>query len=386
MGIVSEKTKNIPKSMIREMFAMQAGLDDVVSFTLGEPDFDTPQHIIDAVIASLKRGETHYVANMGIPALRKEIAKSYQSRGYDYSEDEIIVSAGATNILLLAATAMLDIGDEVLIQDPAYANDRGIISQVGAVPVPVPVYEENGFMYDREGLEKALTAKTKAIILNSPSNPTRAVASKENLEMIAAFAKAHDLYIISDEIYRELLYADEPYESIAGLEGMKERTLVVDGFSKSYAMTGFRLGYAAGPRELIEAMTKLIENTVSCVNESIQWGGVAALQGSQECVKEMREQYIRRKNLIVEGLNAIPGITCAEPKGAFYAFANIKELGLSSRDFAMQLLQKKRVAVVPGKGFGDHGEGYIRLSYATKEELIQEGLRRIAEFVKEIKK
>lgn len=384
MSIVSEKTKSIPKSMIREMFAMQSGLDNIISFTLGEPDFDTPRHIIDAVIASLERGETHYVANMGIPALRKEIAKSYQERGFDYTEDEIIVSTGATNILLLAATAMLDVGDEVIIQDPAYANDRGIISQVGAVPVPVPVYEENGFMYDIEGLQNALTPKTKAIILNSPSNPTGAVASKENLEMLAGFAIEHDLYIISDEIYRELLYTDEPYISIAGLNGMKERTLVVDGFSKSHAMTGFRLGYAAGPKELIEAMTKLIENTVSCVNESIQWGGVAALRGDQACVKEMREQYINRRNIIVEGLNAIPGITCAEPKGAFYAFANIKALGLPSREFAMKLLQAKHVAVVPGKGFGDNGEGYIRLSYATKEENIKEGIRRIAEFVAEM--
>lgn len=380
MSFVSEKSKGTPRSVIREMFAMQTGLDNVVSFALGEPDFTAPKHVIDATVASFQRGETHYTPNAGIPALREAVAKSYQARGLDYQANEILIGAGAISVLCLACTAVLDIGDEVLLPDPGWANYKGLMMQVGAVPVPVKVYEKNGFMYDIDDLRAAITPRTKLILINSPSNPTGGVASAENLRQIADLAKEKNLYILTDEIYHELLWDDEPYTSIASFPGMKERTIVVDGFSKTYAMTGFRLGYAAAPEEIIVTMTKLLENVLSSVNEGVQWGGVAALEGSHQCVEEMKTQYRRRRKLVVSGLNAIPGVSCMSPKGAFYAFANIQGTGLTSRDFAIRLLQEKQVVVVPGTGFGEGGEGFVRLSYATGEDNIREGVRRIGEF------
>lgn len=384
MSIISKKSQEVPGSMIRSMFAMQTGMTDVVSFALGEPDFTAPKHIVEAVIASLNRGETHYTPNAGIPALREAVSRSYQARGLDYSPAEVMVGAGAISLLCLACTAVLDIGDEVLLPNPGWANYKGLMMQVGAVPVPVNCREENGFMYDVADLRAAITPKTKAILINSPSNPTGGVASAENLREISELAKEKDLVVITDEIYRELLWDDEPYTSIAGFPGMKERTIVVDGFSKTYAMTGLRLAYCAAPEEVIVVMTKLLENVLSSVNESIQWGGVAALTESQDCVEEMKAQYRRRRKLIVDGLNAIPGISCLPPKGAFYAFANITGTGLSSRDFAIRLLQEKHVVTVPGTGFGEGGEGYVRLSYATSEEAIREGLKRIREFAENL--
>lgn len=381
MSFVSEKSKKTPRSVIREMFAMQTGLTDVVSFALGEPDFTSPKHIIDATVASFQRGETHYTPNAGIPALREAVARSYQERGLDYKPEEILIGSGAISVLCLACTAILDIGDEVLLPDPGWANYNGLITQVGAVPVPVRVKEANGFMYDVEDLRAAITPKTKMILINSPSNPTGGVASAENLRQIADLVKEKDLYVLTDEIYHELLWSDEPYTSIASFPGMKERTLIVDGFSKKYAMTGFRLGYGAGPEEVIATMTKLLENVLSSVNEGIQWGGVAALTGDQSPVEEMKEQYRRRRQIIVEGLNAIDRISCLAPMGAFYAFPNISQTGLSSRDFAIRLLKEKHTVVVPGTGFGEGGEGFVRISYATSEENIREGLKRIAEFV-----
>ena len=284
----------------------------------------------------------------------------------------------------LACTASLDIGDEVLLPDPGWANYKGLMMQVGAVPVPVKVTEENGFMYNVDDLRAAITPKTKMILINSPANPTGGVASAENLRQIADLANEKNLYILADEIYRELLWDDEPYTSIASFPGMKDRTIVVDGFSKKYAMTGFRLAYSAAPEEMTATMTKLLENVLSSVNEGVQWGGVAALTGSQDYVEEMKRQYRRRREIIVNGLNAIDKLSCMEPKGAFYAFANISRTGLKSRDFAIRLLQEKHVVVVPGTGFGEGGEGFVRLSYATSEETIREGLKRINEFVESL--
>ena len=384
MSFISEKSKKIPGSMIREMFAMQDGMTDVISFALGEPDFTAPQHVIDATVASLQRGETHYTPNAGIPALRQAVSDLYKRRGLDYTSKEVLIGAGAISLLNLACTAMLDIGDEVLVPDPGWANYVGLMMQVGAVPVPVRMKEENGFMYDVADLKVALTPKTKMILLNSPSNPTGGVASEENLRQVAEFAKENDLYILADEIYRELLWDDEPYASIAGFPGMKERTVVVDGFSKTYAMTGMRLAWAVAPEEVIVVMTKLLENVLSSVNEGVQWGGVAALNGSQECVEEMKRQYRRRREIIVNGLNDMKGVSCLMPKGAFYAFPNISKLCLSSREFAMRLLKEKHVVVVPGTGFGEGGEGFVRLAYATSEENIREGLRRMKEFVESL--
>ena len=271
MSFISNKSQKTPHSVIREMFALQTGLDNVISFALGEPDFTAPQHVIDATVASLQRGETHYTPNAGIPALRQAVSDLYKRRGLDYKPSEVLIGAGAISMLNLACTAMLDIGDEVLVPDPGWANYVGLMMQVGAVPVPIRLKEENGFMYDVADLQAALTPKTKMILLNSPSNPTGGVASADNLRQIADFAKANDLYILTDEIYRELLWDDEPYTSIAGFPGMKERTVVVDGFSKTYAMTGMRLAWAVAPEEVIVVMTKLLENVLSSVNEGMQW-------------------------------------------------------------------------------------------------------------------
>ena len=384
MSFVSEKSKGMPRSVIREMFAMQTGLEDVVSFALGEPDFTTPKHIIDATIASFQRGETHYTPNTGIPALRKAVSETYAKRGLSYRPEEILIGAGGVSVLNLACGAILDVGDEVLIPDPGWPNYRGMILQWGAVPVPVAVREEDGFMYTAEALRRAITKKTKAIIINSPSNPTGGVASAETLGQIADLVKEQDLYVISDEIYHELVWSGEPYTSIAQFPGMKERTVVMDGFSKQYAMTGFRMGWGAAPQEVIVTMTKLLENMLSSVNEGVQWGGVAALTGDQSCVEEMKRVYLRRRELMVNGLNSIDKISCLMPRGAFYAFANISRTGLSSREFAVRLLQEKHTVVVPGTGFGQAGEGFIRLSYATSEEKILEGLKRMGEFVKSL--
>lgn len=384
MSFISNKSQKTPHSVIREMFALQTGLDNVISFALGEPDFTAPQHVIDATVASLQRGETHYTPNAGIPALRQAVSELYKRRGLDYKPSEVLIGAGAISMLNLACTAMLDIGDEVLVPDPGWANYVGLMMQVGAVPVPIHLKEENGFMYDVADLQAALTPKTKMILLNSPSNPTGGVASADNLRQIADFAKANDLYILTDEIYRELLWDEEPYTSIASFPGMKERTVVVDGFSKTYAMTGMRLAWAVAPEEVIVVMTKLLENVLSSVNEGMQWGGVAALNGSQECVEEMKRQYRRRREIIVEGLNDMKGVSCLMPKGAFYAFPNISKLGIPSREFAMRLLKEKHVVVVPGTGFGEGGEGFVRLAYATSEDNIREGLRRMKEFVESL--
>lgn len=384
MFFVSEKSRATPRSVIREMFALQTGLEDVISFALGEPDFAPPKHVVDAAIASLQRGETHYTPNAGIPALREAVSKEYHDRGLDYNPSEIIIGQGAISLLLLGCTAILDIGDEAIIPDPGWANYRGLVSQVGAKFVPVKVHEKNNFMYDIDDLQEAITPKTKLIFINSPSNPTGSVASRENLEKVANLVKEKDLYVLSDEIYRELLWDDEIYTSIASLPGMKERTLVIDGFSKKYAMTGLRVGYAAGPEELIVAMTKLLENVLSSVNEGMQWAGVAALTGSKDEVEEMKNQYQRRRKLIIDGLNSIDKISCLAPKGAFYAFPNISKTGLNSRDFAIRLLKETHTVVVPGTGFGEGGEGFVRLAYATSEANIEEGLRRISAFVRSL--
>lgn len=384
MSFVSEKSKGMPRSVIREMFAMQTGLEDVVSFALGEPDFTTPKHIIDATVASFQRGETHYTPNTGIPALRKAVSETYEKRGLSYWPEEILIGAGGVSVMNLACGAILDVGDEVLIPDPGWPNYRGMILQWGAVPVPVAVREEDGFMYTAEALRRAITKKTKAIIINSPSNPTGGVASAETLGQIADLVKEQDLYVISDEIYHELVWSGEPYTSIAQFPGMKERTVIMDGFSKQYAMTGFHLGWGAAPREVIVTMAKLLENMLSSVNEGVQWGGVAALTGDQSCVEEMKQVYLQRRELMINGLNSIDKISCLMPRGAFYAFANISRTGLSSREFAVRLLQDKHTVVVPGTGFGQAGEGFIRLSYATSEEKILEGLKRMGEFVKSL--
>lgn len=386
MKPLANRIASVPGSAIRRMVGKSYGLDNVISFAFGEPDFVTPQHIIDAGVEALKSGKTFYTPNAGIPALRDAIAASYAPRGMEYKRENVIVTVGGCEALLLSALTLLDPGDEVIISNPYWANYNGYVSEMYAKPVLVDVYEKNGFMFDPVDIEKAITPKTKAILMNFPSNPTGGLATKANLEGIAKVAIDHDLYVITDEMYRRLIYSDDEYTSMAQIPGMKERTIIVDGCSKAYAMTGWRIGFAVAPEEIIAGMTKMQENAVSCVFEPVQIAAIAAITGDQSCVDDMLKHYTTRRKLMLDGLNNMMHgkITCSEPNGAFYMFANISGTGLSSEEFANRLLDEKHVVTVPGTGFGSNGEGFIRLSYATSEENIKEGLKRIQEFVESL--
>lgn len=384
-NFMSEKSAATPRSVIREFVGMSYKYDKVLSFGFGQPDFVTPKHITDAAKASIDRGESFYAPNTGIIELREAISESYRSRGLDYGVDEMVVCVGAISALLLAMEAAVDIGDEVIISDPCYAAYEGLCVMIGAKPVRVKVCEENGFMFDSEAVKAAITPKTKVLLLNSPSNPTGGVATEENLKALAEICVENDIFCISDEIYRELIWNGQKYVSIASFPGMKERTILIDGFSKTYAMTGIRLGYAAGPDYMIAKMIMLLENVFSSVFTAAQWAGVAALTGSQDCVQEMLALYRHRRKLLLEGINSIDGISCKDPAGAFYLFANIKSTGLDSRTFATRLLDSEHMLVIPGVGFGDGGEGFVRFCYATNDDNIKDGVERLSRFMKSIK-
>lgn len=382
---MSAKSAATPRSVIREFVGKSFKYDNVLSFGFGQPDFQTPKHITDAMKASIDRGESFYAPNTGIIELRQAISDSYKKRGLDYNVNEMVVCVGAISALLLAMEAALDIGDEVIISDPCYAAYEGLIMMLGCKPVKVKVYEEDGFIFNADAVRAAITDKTKVLLLNSPSNPTGGVANYEQVKALAEICVEKDIFCISDEMYRELLWVDEPYTSIASFPGMKERCILIDGFSKTYAMTGARLGYAAGPQHMIEKMIMLLENVFSSVFTAVQWGGVAALTSSQDCVEEMKALYRHRKALLVEGLNSIDGVSCKDPAGAFYLFANIKSTGMDSRTFAEKLLDQEKMLVIPGVGFGEGGEGFVRLCYATNDENIKDGVERLARFMKTIK-
>lgn len=386
MKPLAKRISSVESSAIRRMVGKSYGLDNVISFAFGEPDFITPEHIIEAGVRALQDGRTFYTPNAGIPELRDAIAASYGPRGMAYSRDNVIVTVGGCEALLLSVLTLLDPGDEVIISNPYWANYNGFVSEMYAKPVLVDVYEKNDFMFDPDDIKKAITPKTKAILMNFPSNPTGGLATRENLEAIAQLAIQHDLYVITDEMYRRLIYTDEEFVSIAEIPGMKERTIIVDGFSKAYAMTGWRIGFAVANEEIIKGMIKMQENAVSSVFEPVQRAALAALTGSQQPVADMLEQYRARRQLMLEGLNTMMHgkITCREPKGAFYMFPNITGTGLSSEEFSNRLLDEKHVVTVPGTGFGSNGEGFIRLSYATSEANIREGLKRIREFIESL--
>jgi aminotransferase len=385
MKELSSMARNIPPSPIREMFNMASKMENVISFALGEPDFTTPKNIIDAACAGLQDGQTHYTLNAGIKPLREAISKSLRkvNKIEVDPDNEIIVTAGGMEALILCMMALISQGDEVIITNPYWPNHPAQVTMCGGVPRFVEVYEKNGFIYNPENLEKAINEKTKAILINSPANPTGGVADRDVLERIAEIAIKHDLYVISDEVYKHFVYDNAEFVSISSLDGMKERTIVIDSFSKTYAMTGWRLGYAAGPSDVIQNMIKLHENVAACNSQFTQSAGVEALEGDQESLRFMIDKYASRRDLIVNGINGIEGLSCIKPKGAFYVFMNVAKTGLSSQEFALRLLKEKGVVVVPGTGFGDAGEGFVRLSYATSEENILEGLSRIKDFMRE---
>lgn len=384
MKEISNVAKIVQPSPIRKMFNLADGMEDVVSFTVGEPDFNTPAHVVDAAVEALRTGKHHYTPNAGILPLREAISEYYvRSRGLHYSpETEIIATAGGMEALLLTMLTLLNPGDAFLLSDPCWTNYSRQIEICSARPVFVPVDAAHDFTFAPEALEKAITPETKGFLVNSPANPTGGIAGRKALEQLAEIAVRHDLYVISDEVYSELLYEGNTFTSIAALPGMKERTIIVNSFSKTYAMTGWRVGYALGPQHIISQMVKLQENVAACVNTAAQYGALAALTGSQAPVAEMLETYSQRRAYILDAFSKINGLTCFAPQGAFYAFVDISAAGMDAETFARDLLQKGRVIVVPGEAFGESGKRYVRLSFATSMENIREGTRRIAQYMK----
>lgn len=380
LSIVAEK---VTPSPIRQMFNKAIGMEDVVSFTVGEPDFNTPDNIVEAAVRALQSGEHHYTPNAGIMPLRQAISKAAKkSHNLTYSaEDEIIVTAGGMEALMLTMMTLLDPGDEFILGDPCWTNYSRQVLICSAEPKFVPVKAENDFTFAPEDLEAAITPKTKAFLINSPANPTGGIASKELIEKLAEIAVKHDLYVISDEVYSRLLYDGNTAYSIATLPGMKERTIIVNSFSKTYAMTGWRVGYAMGPSEIIRNMVKLQENVAACVNSAAQFGALAALEDSQNPVDEMLQTYAHRRDVVIKELSTIPALQYFAPQGAFYAFVDISSTGMSASEFAADLLEKEHVIVVPGQAFGRDSDQYIRISFATSETAIREGMARIRHYL-----
>jgi aminotransferase len=373
--------RDIPRSGIRDFFDIVSTMKDVISLGIGEPDFDTPWHVRESTVFALERGATHYTSNFGYLELRRALARYVRKVfGADYNpENEVLITVGVSEALDLALRALMNPGDEVLYHEPCYVSYRATILFAHGVPVAVETKPDNGFRLTRAMLEAKVTPRTKVLMLNFPNNPTGAIMSRGDLEDIAAFACERDLIVITDEIYGELTY-DAPHTSIVSLPGLRDRTIFLHGFSKAWAMTGFRLGYACGPAELIEAMMKIHQYTMLCASSLSQKAAIEALARPESDIAEMVNEYRRRRNYVA-GAFADLGLECHRPLGAFYAFPSVSRFGLSSRDFALKLLQEEKVAVVPGTAFGDCGEGFIRCAYATSLDNIKEAAKRIKRFI-----
>jgi aspartate/methionine/tyrosine aminotransferase len=352
---------------------------NIVHLEIGEPDFDTPKNIKDAAVKALYEGYTHYVPSAGIPELREAIAEYIsKTRKIKVEPEEVVVTPGAKPIMFFAILACVNPGEEVLYPNPGFPIYESVINFVGAKPVPIPLLEENDFRMDHEYLKKKITKKTKMIIINSPENPTGGVLTKEDLKVIAdCISNRDDVIVLSDEIYSRIIYEGE-HESIASLPGMKEKTIILDGFSKTYAMTGWRLGYGVMRKDLAQKIAQLMTNSNSCTCTFIQMAGIEALKGPQNEVEKMVAEFRKRREVIVSGLNKIKGITCKKPRGAFYVFPNIKGTGMDCRKLGDYLLNEAGVAVLPGTSFGKYGEGYLRLSFANSIENITKALERIS--------
>jgi len=378
---LSKKVVEIKPSGIRKFFDIVSEMKDAISLGVGEPDFDTPWHIREEGIYSLERGRTFYTSNAGLAELKEEITKYLKRRCHlEYQPSEVIVTIGGSEAIDIGLRAMLDPGDEVLIPQPSYVSYLPCVTLADGVPVIIELKAENEFRLTKQELLDAITDKTKVLIMPFPNNPTGSIMTKEDLEEIAEVVIEKDLFVISDEIYSELTYGQD-HVSIASLPGMKERTIVINGFSKSYAMTGWRLGYAAGPKEIITQMIKIHQFAIMCAPTTSQYAAVEALRNGDDDVATMREAYDQRRRYLVTRLNEM-GLPCFEPLGAFYVFPCIKDLGMTSDEFATTLLQEEKVAVVPGTAFGDCGEGFLRISYAYSIENLKVALDRIENFVK----
>ena len=382
---LSEKIVTIKPSGIRKFFDIVNEMDDAISLGVGEPDFDTPWHIRDEGIYSLEKGRTFYTSNAGLKELKTEICRYLKRRfGLEYDPaHEVLVTVGGSEAIYIALRAMVDPGDEVLIPQPSYVSYEPCAVLADAVPVFINLKEENQFRLTAQELRDAITEKTKLLVLPFPNNPTGAVMERKDLEEIAEVILEKDLYVISDEIYGELTYGRE-HTSIAQIPGMKERTILINGFSKAYAMTGWRLGYACGPRLILDQMLKIHQFAIMCAPTTSQYAAVEAMRNGDRDVQEMREAYDQRRRYLMYAFKEM-GLPCFEPYGAFYVFPCIQEFGLTSEEFALRFLQEEKVAVVPGTAFGDCGEGYIRISYAYSLEDLKEAIGRLARFVKRLK-
>lgn len=381
---ISDKCAALKPSGIRKFFDVVSEMPDAISLGVGEPDFDTPWFIRDEGIYSLEKGRTFYTSNAGLKELRQEIA-AYLERRCDLTYDplhEVVVTVGGSEAIDIALRAMLDPGDEVLIPEPCFVSYLPCAQLADGVSVPIPLVEENEFRLTAGQLEAAITPKSKVLIMPFPNNPTGAIMTREDLEAVAEVAIRHDLFVVSDEIYSELTYGRD-HVSIASMPGMRERTIVINGFSKSYAMTGWRLGYAAGPALIIEQMTKIHQFAIMCAPTVSQYAAVEAMRNGDEAVAEMRESYNQRRRFVVNTLREM-GLSCFEPLGAFYVFPSIKKFGLSSEEFCNRLLEEEKVAVVPGTAFGDSGEGFVRISYAYSLNALKEALGRVRRFTERL--
>lgn len=378
---IAKKVEEIKPSGIRKFFDLASGMEGVISLGVGEPDFVTSWSAREAAILSLEQGYTSYTANAGLLELRMEIAHYMKTRfAVQYApKSEVIVTVGASQAIDIALRAILDPGDEVIVLEPSFVSYIPLVEMAGGSAIAVQTLKENDFKVLPSQLEEAITSKTKAIMICSPNNPTGSTLSKEELQGIAAIAKEHDLLVLSDEIYAELCYDDE-YTSMGAIEDMRDRTILISGFSKGFAMTGWRLGFVCAEESLIQAMLKIHQYSLMCAPTMAQFAGLDSLRNGSNDVEEMKKSYHRRRNYIVESLNEM-GLTCHVPGGAFYAFPSIASTGMSSDEFAEKLLIEEKVAVVPGNVFGISGEGHIRCSYATSLEQLQEAMRRIKNFI-----
>ncbi len=386
LKLLNPTVVDIKPSGIRKFFDIAAEMDDVISLGVGEPDFQTPWHIRQAGIKSLQDGKTKYTSNWGILDLRKAVSDYMKSSiGCEYDpKSEVLISVGGSEAIDAAVRAIVGHGDEVLIVQPSFVCYEPIVRLAGGVPVIISTKVENEFRLTAEELKSHITDRTKLLILPYPGNPTGAIMERDDLEAIAEVLRGTSIAVISDEIYSELTYTGNRHESIASLDGMQERTVVINGFSKTYSMTGWRLGFACGPEPILAQMTKIHQFAIMSAPTTSQYAAIEALKNGRPDIEAMVEEYDMRRRLMVDGFNSL-GLECFEPKGAFYAFPSIKSTGLSSEEFCERLLYSKKVAIVPGNAFGESGEGYVRASYCYSVDHIKEAIRRIGEFLEDIK-
>ena len=377
----SDKIKLIKPSGIRKFFDIANSIEDCISLGVGEPDFDTPWHITEEGIYALEQGKTFYTSNQGMPELREEISR-WNKRKYnlDYPADDIIVTVGGSEAIDIALRACINPGDEIIILEPNYVCYEPDIVLAGGVCKKIQLKNKNEFRLTKEELESAITDKTKILLINFPNNPTGAIMTKEDLEAVREMIIKHDLLVISDEIYSELTYSGK-HCSIGSLEGMRDRTITVNGFSKAFSMTGWRLGYVMGPKPIMDQMKKIHQYVIMCSPTISQYAGLEALRNGSEDVEKMKKEYGKRRKFLLNEFDRL-GLPCFEPKGAFYMFLDIRKFGISSEQFATELLEREHVVVVPGTAFGDSGEGFIRISYACSLDALKEAIRRIERFLK----